>query len=77
MEKVIIETPAEWLQAKKLTTIAKSLKVSPEKLPPLYIKEMVVYEFYKFTVRKARFTGVAIGMAISVAIAALVKLGGI
>lgn len=77
MDKVIIETPSQWLEAKKVAMVAKHLKMSPEKLPPLYIKEMVVYEFYKFTVRKARFTGVVIGMAISVAIAALVKLAGV
>jgi hypothetical protein len=77
MDKVIIETPSAWLQAKKVTAIAKHLQVKTEKLPPLYIKETVVYEFYKFTSRKAMFTGIVIGMAISVAIAALVKLAGV
>jgi hypothetical protein len=77
MDKITIETGPAWLQAKQLTSIAKHLQVETEKLPPLYIKETVVYEFYKFTSRKAMFTGIVIGMAISVAIAALVKLGGI
>jgi hypothetical protein len=76
MDKVIIETPDAWLQARKVALIANRLQMKPEKLPPLYIKETVVYDFYKFTVRKARLTGVVIGMAISVAIAVLVKLAG-
>lgn len=77
MEKITIETPAQWLAAKKLTVVAKRLQARPEKLPPLYIKEAVVYEFYKWSVRKARFTGVVIGLAIAVTIAAIVKLMGI
>jgi len=68
MEKVIIETPAMWLQAQQLKLV--------EKLPPLYVKESVVYEFYKWSYRKARFTGIAIGLAIAVAIALIIKLMG-
>jgi hypothetical protein len=77
MERVTIETPAQWLEAKKIAIIAKKLRGDQQKLPSLYIKEVVVYEFYKWSVRKARFTGVVIGLAIAVAIAAIVKLMGI
>ena len=77
MERVTIETPAQWLEAKQIAIIAKRLQVEPQKLPSLYIKEAVVYEFYKWSVRKARFAGVVIGLAIAVTIAAIVKLMGI
>jgi hypothetical protein len=69
MEKVIVHHAKEWLEARHLRMAGK--------LNPIYINETVVYEFYKFTSRKAMFTGVVIGMAISVAIAALVKLAGV
>ena len=66
MEKIIIETPAAWLQAQQLKLV--------EKVPPLYVSEAVVYEFYKWSYRKARFTGIVIGLAIAVAIALIIKL---
>ena len=69
MEKVIIETPAMWLQAQQLKRV--------EKMPPLYVKESVVYEFYKWSYRKARFIGIVIGLAIAVAIASIIKLMGV
>ena len=77
MEKLTIETPEQWLEAKKITAVAKQLMVKPERMPSLYIKEAVVHEFYKWSVRKARFTGVVIGLAIAVTIASIVKLMGI
>jgi len=68
MEKLIIETPAAWLQAQQLKLVGKA--------PPLYVSEAVVYEFYKWSYRKARFTGIVIGLAIAVAIALIIKLMG-
>lgn len=69
MEKVIIETPAEWLHAQQMRLV--------KKVPPLYVSEAVVYEFYKWSYRKARFTGIVIGLAIAVAIASIIKLMGV
>lgn len=69
MDKLIIETPAAWLQAQKIKLV--------EKLPPLYVKEEIVYEFYKWSSRKARLGGIVIGMAISVGIAGIIKLAGL
>ena len=66
MEKLIIENPQEWLSAHQLKTT--------QKVPPLYVSEAVVYEFYKWSYRKARFTGIVIGLAIAVAIALIIKL---
>jgi hypothetical protein len=77
MERVTIETPAQWLEAKKIAIIAKNLQVDPQKMPSLYIKEVVVYEFYKWSSRKALLTGMVIGLAIAVTIAAIVKLMGV
>ena len=46
MEKIIIETPKQWLAAKKLNFLKRKFNPT-EKLSPLYIKEEVVYEFHK------------------------------
>lgn len=73
MEKLIIESPQQWLRAQQL----KSEEPIPGLMPPLYIKETVVYEFYKWSHRKAQVNGIAIGLAIAVAIAAIVKLVGV
>jgi hypothetical protein len=73
MDKLIIENPQQWLRAQQL----KLEEPTPGMMPPLYIKEAVVHEFYKWSVRKARFTGVVIGLAIAVTIASIVKLMGI
>ena len=69
MEKVIVDHPKEWLEARNMRMTGK--------VNPIYINEMVVYEFYKYTIQKAKFTGVVIGLAIAVAIASLVKLSGV
>jgi hypothetical protein len=68
MDKVIIETPKQWLAAQQLKLTGK--------VPPLYVSEAVVYQFYRWSYRKARFSGIVIGLAIAVAIAAIVKLMG-
>lgn len=68
MDKLTIETPAQWL-------IAQKLKLS-QTIPPIYIRETVVYEFYKWTRRKARFEGFAIGLAFAVAVVVTLKLIG-
>ena len=69
MEKLIIENPQEWLAAQQLRI--------KQKVPPLYVNEATVFEFYKWSYRKARFTGIAIGLAIAVAVACIVKLMGV
>lgn len=69
MEKVIIENPQQWLAAQELKLT--------QKVPPLYVSEATVYQFYRWSYRKARFTGIVIGLAIAVTIAAIVKLMGV
>lgn len=69
MEKVIIENPQQWLAAQELKLT--------QSVPPLYVSEATVYQFYRWSYRKARFTGIAIGLAIAVTIAAIVKLMGV
>ena len=67
--KLCVETPKEWLEAQRLRL--------QKPIPPLYVKEATVYEFYKWSYRKARFTGIVIGLAIAVTIAVTVKLMGV
>lgn len=45
-------------------------------MPSLYIKETVVYEFYKWSCSKARFTGFAMGLGFAVIVVGIVKLAG-
>jgi hypothetical protein len=68
MDKLTVETPAQWL-------IAQKLKLN-QIIPPIYIKETVVYEFYKWSHRKAKFEGFAIGLAFAVAVVVTLKLIG-
>ena len=68
MDKLTIETPAQWLAAQQLKT--------SQTIPPIYIKETVVYEFYKWSYRKARFVGFALGLAFAVAVVAMLKIAG-
>ena len=72
MDKVAIETPEQWLKAQKL----KQSKIMGSLMPSLYIKETVVYEFYKWSTHKAMFTGFAMGLGFAVMVAAIVKLAG-
>jgi hypothetical protein len=72
MDKLTIETPAQWLKAQEL----KQSKIIGALMPSLYIKETVVYEFYKWSTHKAMFTGFALGLGFAVAVAAIVKLAG-
>lgn len=69
MEKLIIDNPQQWLAAHRLKLT--------QKVPPLYVNEAIVYEFHKWSYRKARFTGIVIGLAIAVTIAAIVKFMGV
>ena len=69
MEKVIIETPAQWLKAQELKLT--------QSVPPLYVSEATVYQFYRWSYRKARFSGIVIGLAIAVTVACIVKLMGV
>ena len=72
MDKLTIETPEQWLKAHQL----KQSKVIGALMPSLYIKETVVYEFYKWSAHKALFTGFALGLGFAVMVAAIVKLAG-
>ena len=72
MDKLTIETPAQWLKAQQL----RQSKIIGELMPSLYIKETVVYEFYKWSTHKAMFTGFAFGLGFAVMVAAIVKLSG-
>ena len=46
-------------------------------MPSLYIKETVVYEFYKWSTHKAMFTGFALGLGFAVAVVCIVKMMGV
>ena len=72
MDKLTIETPAQWLKAQELN----QSKIIGAMMPSLYIKETVVYEFYKWSCSKARFTGFALGLGFAVIVVGIVKLAG-
>ena len=72
MDKLTIETPAQWLKAQQL----RQSKIIGAMMPSLYIKETVVYEFYKWSTHKAMFTGFALGLGFAVMVVAIVKLAG-
>ena len=73
MDKLTIETPAQWLKAQEL----KQSKIIGALMPSLYIKETVVYEFYKWSTHKAMFTGFALGLGFAVAVVCIVKMMGV
>ena len=73
MNKLAIETPEQWLKAQKL----KQSKIIGSMMPSLYIKETVVYEFYKWSTHKAMFTGFALGLGFAVLVVCIVKMMGV
>jgi len=73
MDKLTIETPAQWLKAQEL----KRSSLIGAMMPSLYIKETVVYEFYKWSTHKAMFTGFALGLGFAVTVVCIVKMMGV
>ena len=69
MEKLSVDTPKEWLAATHLKLM--------QPVPPIYVRESVVYEFYQWSHKKAKLTGFAMGMGAAVIVAATSKLIGI
>lgn len=75
MEKQIIETPIQWLNA-----INTRLATPAEMQKKLYVKEDLIKDFNMWSIKHAMIDGfkygVGAGLALAVTIAAIVKLMG-
>jgi hypothetical protein len=69
MEKVMIDEPVQWVQAQE----KQKLKISTA---PIYVNEVVVWQFVRYSINRAKMIGFAYGLGFSVFVATLVKLMG-